>query len=46
VLLLTVAMLGCDTVFHLASHNDLSDPYEVFERINVQGTRNVSRYTI
>jgi nucleoside-diphosphate-sugar epimerase len=31
---------GCDVAFHLAAHVADSGPWEDFERVNVQGTRN------
>jgi nucleoside-diphosphate-sugar epimerase len=31
---------GCELAFHLAAHLGDSGPWEVFERVNVEGTRN------
>jgi nucleoside-diphosphate-sugar epimerase len=31
---------GCEVAFHLAAHLGDSGPWEVFERVNVEGTRN------
>jgi nucleoside-diphosphate-sugar epimerase len=35
------AVIGCDTVFHVAAKADIWGPDEDFERSNVQGTANV-----
>jgi nucleoside-diphosphate-sugar epimerase len=36
---ITEGMRGCDTVFHVAGHLSEWDPYEVFHKANVVGTR-------
>jgi len=36
---ITDGMRGCDTVFHVAGHLSEWDPYEVFHKANVVGTR-------
>jgi nucleoside-diphosphate-sugar epimerase len=36
---ITEGMRGCDTVFHVAGHLSEWDPYEVFYKSNVAGTR-------
>ena len=36
---MTEGMRGCDTVFHVAGHLSEWDPYEVFHKANVVGTR-------
>ena len=35
------AFVGCDAVVHAAARVDITGPWEDFERVNVQGTRNV-----